>query len=345
MTPSPSSPSSPSAAPPSASPADRIDVTVPAGAEGERVDRLLANALPDRSRSFIKRLIEDGNLSAAESGATIVEPSHRVKPGERFTLRIPPAVAPVPEGENIALSVVFEDDHLIVIDKPAGLVVHPAPGNLTGTLVNALIAHCGDSLKGIGGVRRPGIVHRLDKDTSGLMVAAKSAQVYDGLTVQFAARSIERAYAAFVWGVPHPGAGDIEGNIGRSPRNRVKMAVVGRGGKPALTRYRTERAFGPGAALVECRLATGRTHQIRVHMAHIGHPIVGDPVYGGGATRSRRAGVPSEALAAASALGRQALHARLLGFTHPATGETLRFESALPPELEALSGLLAGTGN
>ena len=326
--------------------AETLDIAVPPDAAGERVDRVMAQALPGRSRSFLKRLIEDGCLTGTADGRTIVEPSYRVKPGETLRLRIPAPADPEPAGEDIPLAIVFEDDFLVVLDKPAGLVVHPAPGNQDGTLVNALIAHCGTSLKGIGGVRRPGIVHRLDKDTSGLMVAAKTATVHAGLTVQFAARTIERAYAAFVWGMPAPAQGEIEGNIGRSSQNRKKMAVVGSGGKPALTRYRTETVYAGGAAaLVECRLATGRTHQIRVHMAHAGHPVIGDPVYGAGATRTRRAAPPPDALACAQALDRQALHARLLGFTHPETGETLRFESPLPAELQALARLLAGSGN
>lgn len=324
-----------------------LDITVPPGAEGERVDRLLANTLPDRSRSFLKRLIEDGCLTASDdSGRTIVEPSYRVKPGEQFLLRIPESVDPQPLGEDIPLNVVFEDDDLIVIDKPPGFVVHPAPGNLTGTLVNALIAHCGDSLKGIGGVRRPGIVHRLDKDTSGLMVSAKTGPAHEGLTRQFSEHTIERAYAAFVWGMPTPSHGAIEGNIGRSPRNRKKMAVLPAGGKTARTNYRTEAAYvAGGASLVECRLETGRTHQIRVHMAHLGNPVMGDQVYGGGATRARQTLLSDAAVDVISRLGRQALHARLLGFEHPVTGEFLSFEAPLPDDLQTLAGILKGSGN
>ena len=324
-----------------------LDISVPPGAEGERVDRLLANTLPDRSRSFLKRLIEDGCLAVSgDSGRTIVEPSYRVKPGERFLLRIPASVDPEPLGEDIPLDVVFEDDDLIVINKPPGLVVHPAPGNLTGTLVNALIAHCGNSLKGIGGVRRPGIVHRLDKNTSGLMVSAKTGPAHEGLTKQFSDHTIERAYAAFVWGMPNPSHGSMDGNIGRSPRNRKKMAVLPAGGKTARTNYRTEAAYAAGAAsLVECRLETGRTHQIRVHMAHLGNPVIGDPVYGGGATRARQAPLSDAAVDVISRLDRQALHARLLGFEHPVSGEFLRFETSLPDDLEKLAGILRGSGN
>ncbi len=332
--------------PAAAGTAETFEIAAPADAAGARLDRVLADALAGRSRSFLKRLIEEGCVSDPESGRTIKEPSHRVKPGERFRLAVPAAVDPEPAGEDIPLTVVYEDDWLIVIDKPAGLVVHPAPGNPEGTLVNALIAHCGDSLKGIGGVRRPGIVHRLDKDTSGLMVAAKTGAVHAALTELFAARTIERAYAAFVWGTFNPLKGEIAGNIGRSPQNRKKMAVVRTGGKPALTRYRTETIYAGGAAsLVECRLSTGRTHQIRVHMAHLGHPVIGDPLYGAGATRARRSGLPADVLDAALSLGRQALHARTLGFVHPETGENLHFESPLPRELAALAALLGRSGN
>ncbi|MBM3486412.1 MAG: RluA family pseudouridine synthase, partial [Alphaproteobacteria bacterium] len=253
---------------------------------GERLDRFLARALPDLTRTRVKALIEDGRV--AEGGTTIREPSRRVKPGEAFALDLPPAAEPVPQGEAIALDIVYEDDDLLVLDKPAGLVVHPAPGNPAGTLVNALIAHCGAGLSGIGGVRRPGIVHRLDKDTSGLMVVAKTDRAHQGLAGQFKAHSLARAYLAVVWGLPAPPTGTIEGAIGRDPRDRKRMAVVaGERGKPALTRYRVLRRLGP-AALVECRLATGRTHQIRVHLAERGHPVVGDPLYGGGLTPARR---------------------------------------------------------
>ena len=321
-----------------------LDIAVPPGAEGERLDRLLANALSDRSRTFLKRLIEDGGV--VSGGETIVEPSRKVKLGESFAVSIPAAVDAAPQGQDIPLDVVHEDDDLIVVDKPAGLVVHPAPGNPDGTLVNALIAHCGDSLQGIGGVRRPGIVHRLDKDTSGLLVAAKTGPAHGGLTAQFTDRTVERAYAAFVWGLPNPAAGSIEGNIGRSPRNRKKMAVRTAGGREAKTNYITETVFGTGAAtLIECRLETGRTHQIRVHLAHIKHPVIGDSVYGGGTTRPRKAAIGEEAATLVAKLNRQALHARLLGFAHPITGETLSFESPLPPDLALLARILGTSGN
>jgi 23S rRNA pseudouridine1911/1915/1917 synthase len=239
----------------------------------------------------------------------------------------------------MALDIRFEDAHLIVIDKPTGLVVHPAPGNPDGTLVNALISHCGASLSGIGGVRRPGIVHRLDKDTSGLMVVAKTEAAHHALARDFMLRRVDRAYAAIVWGVPTPLAGEITGNIGRSPANRKKMTVVREGrGKPAITQYRVERSFHAQAALVECRLATGRTHQIRVHLAHRGHPLIGDPVYG---TRAGRGVARGGAVGAGiAAFPRQALHARLLGFSHPAGRDRLMFDSPLPADIHELVGNL-----
>ncbi|MGH7095335.1 MAG: RluA family pseudouridine synthase [Stellaceae bacterium] len=297
-------------------------------AEAQRLDRALAQALPALSRSRLKGLIQAGQV--VRDGTAVRDPARPVHSGQTFVVFLPDIVDSVPGPEPLPLDIRFEDAHLIVIDKPAGMVVHPAPGNPAGTLVNALLAHCGDSLAGIGGVRRPGIVHRLDKDTSGLMVAAKTECVHRALSQDFAARRVERAYVALVWGVPLPATGEISGNIGRSPSNRKKMAVVDSGGKPALTRYRVERVFAGKAAQVECRLATGRTPQIRVHLAERGHPVIGDPVYGGRAARrgaigTRIAGFP-----------RQALHAKLLGFIHPETGETLRFESAPPADFREL---------
>jgi 23S rRNA pseudouridine1911/1915/1917 synthase len=322
--------------------------TVQAGEDeaGTRLDRLLAQHLPALSRTRLKQLIEEGRVRFA--GAGLRDPSFRVRPGQEFTLALPEAAIAAPVAQKIPLAIRFEDAHLIVIDKPAGMVVHPAPGNPDRTLVNALLDHCGDSLLGIGGVRRPGIVHRLDKDTSGLLVVAKTESAHQALSRDFAGRRIERAYAAFVWGVPVPSAGEIAGNIGRSPNNRKKMAVLGEGrGKPALTRYRLVRAYQGEAAWLECRLATGRTHQIRVHLAHAGHPLIGDPVYGTRAGRaffrgphamkSRGAGARSGPLGAAIvAFPRQALHARLLGFDHPAGEGHLVFESPLPDDLAEL---------
>ena len=304
-----------------------VTVTIGPGAAGERLDRALAAALADRlpdeapSRSRVKALIAAGAVS--ENAATISDPSRRVKSGQVLTVVFPPTVAAVVAPQRLPLDIVYEDEHLIVIDKPPGLVVHPAPGNPDRTLVNALLAHCGASLSGIGGVARPGIVHRLDKDTSGLLVVAKTDPAHRGLAAQFASHEVQRTYAAVVWGVPRPARGEIEGAIGRSVRDRKKMAVVRGGrGKPALTRYRVLQPLAGGAAsLIECQLATGRTHQIRVHLAAKGHPLIGDPVYGRPAGRRH---VPA-AVAAAAAFPRQALDAFTLGFQHPISGKRLAF--------------------
>ena len=304
---------------------------------GDRLDRFLAANLAELSRSRLRRLIEAGHVRAGE--ATITEPSYRVKSGERYRVAVPAPEAPVPQAQRLALKVVHEDAQLIVIDKPAGLVVHPAPGNPDRTLVNALIAHCGDSLSGIGGVRRPGIVHRIDKDTSGLLVAAKTDAAHAGLAAQFARHTIERAYLALVWGRPASSAGEIAGNIGRDPRNRKKFTVLRPGGKSALTRYRVMRGLGAAVSLLTVRLATGRTHQIRVHLSHLGHPVVGDKLYGR-ARRRRVQTLPGPAEAALRDFPRQALHAALLGFDHPTTGAALRFESPLPADIAGLIGAL-----
>jgi 23S rRNA pseudouridine1911/1915/1917 synthase len=313
---------------------ERHDILVAPADKRERVDRLLVRMLPTLSRNRLQSLITSGQL--AVDGKTIDNPAFRVKPGQRLILEIPPAIAAEPEGQQMNLTIVFEDPYLIIIDKPAGMVVHPAPGNMDGTLVNALIAHCGDSLKGIGGVLRPGIVHRLDKDTSGLIVAAKTEAVHQALTELFAARDIERAYLAVVWGVLSPAQGEIEGNIGRSPKNRKKMAVLRHGGKTALTRYRTLKTFPNNAAsLIECRLMTGRTHQIRVHLAEMGHPLLGDPVYGR-VSEGKLQRVSPEARDAIKSLDRQALHARILGFVHPITAEKISFKSDLPRDISDL---------
>lgn len=315
-------------------------VTVGPEAAGGRLDRLLADALPQLSRSRLKALIEEGCVSAG--GRPVTSPAAKVKAGQTFAIMVPEARPVALEGQAIPLEILFEDRDLIVLNKPAGLVVHPAAGNPDRTLVNALIAHCGAELAasgaGIGGEQRPGIVHRLDKDTSGLMVAAKTEAAHRGLTALFAARDIERTYWGLVWGRPSPPQGSIAGNIGRSPRNRQKMAVLRQGGRPAETAYRVLESFQGGrVSLVECRLKTGRTHQIRVHLAERGHPLLGDPLYGRAGTASRRGRFLSEgAKAALGGLGRQALHAKTLGFRHPVTGDDLRFDSELPPELKVL---------
>ncbi len=316
---------------------------------GERLDRYLARRLPALSRSRLQALIAEGRVSAG--GRTIVEAKTRVKPGETYAVAVPEAEPALPQAEPIPLHVVYEDDQVIVIDKPAGLVVHPAAGNWTGTLVNALIAHCGDSLSGIGGVKRPGIVHRLDKDTSGLMVVAKTDAAHRSLAEQFAdhgrTTGLERRYRALVWGVPEPRSGRIATRIGRKPQARQKMAVLRDGGKEAVTYYQVVDTYGgtdtgePIAAQVECRLETGRTHQVRVHLAHIGHPLIGDALYGGG-FKSKARKLSPEAQEAIRALGRQALHAGLLAFDHPTTGKRLVFESPLPNGLVRLLKSLSG---
>ncbi len=326
---------------------DRLSLTVEDAEKGERLDRFLARHVPDLSRTRLKALVLDGAVSLA--GTSERDPGKRLEPGSVVTLEVPPAEDPAPRGEDIPLTVVYEDDQLIVIEKPVGLVVHPAAGHESGTLVNALIAHCGESLSGIGGVKRPGIVHRLDKDTSGLLVVAKTDKAHKGLAAQFAdhGRSgpLERAYRAIVWGVLDRRHGTVDAPLDRSSRHRDRMAVVPRGrGREAITHYTVEETFAgadgtPAASLVTCRLETGRTHQIRVHMAHLGHPLLGDGVYGSG-FRTKAARLDPVAREAADAFPRQALHAAVLGFEHPLTGETLRFESPLPADIEALLAAL-----
>jgi 23S rRNA pseudouridine1911/1915/1917 synthase len=315
------------------SPHGPIRVTATAEHAGQRVDRFLADHLGTLSRSRVKTLIDEGRLLGATGPVT--QPAEPVKPGATYILDLPAPTPATPLPQAIPFPILYEDDDLIVLDKPAGLVVHPAPGNLDGTLVNALLAHCGPGFTGIGAERRPGIVHRLDKDTSGVMVVAKTQLANDALTTAFATRDLDRSYNALVWGLPQPLTGEIEGTIGRDPRDRKRMAVVARGGKFALTRYRTMRAWQTSLALLECRLATGRTHQIRVHLASIGYPIVGDPLY------LRR--VPAAAKAINQPLRghlldfpRQALHAASLGFKHPRTGRTISFEAPLPADMQTL---------
>ncbi len=264
----------------------------------------------------------------------MTDPGAKAKVGETYEILVPPPVEAVPQAQPMDLEILYEDAFLLVLNKPPGLVVHPGAGNWDGTLVNALLAHCKGSLSGIGGVARPGIVHRLDKNTSGLLVAAKNDLAHQKLTAQFADRSLSRVYQALVWGVPSPVQGEIEGAIGRHPRARQKMAVVARGGKEALTHYKVLEVFGTLASLVECRLATGRTHQIRVHMESIGHPVVGDPVYGS----RRRAKVTGEkgVVALLEAFPRQALHAGEIKFIHPKTCKGLKFQAPLPEDLKSL---------
>jgi len=305
-----------------------IDARVPEAADGWRLDRALAAALPQLSRERLKALIAGGRVSTP-GGALARDPSVKARAGELFTVAVPEPEPAHNEAQNIPLIVVFEDEHLIVIDKPAGLVVHPAAGNPDGTLVNALLHHCAGQLSGIGGVARPGIVHRIDKDTSGLMVAAKHDKAHEGLAAQFARHTIDRRYKAIVAGVPLRLAGRIEAPLARSPNDRKKIAIAQPGhGKRAVTHWSLIEKLND-AALVECRLETGRTHQVRVHMASIGHPLLGDPVYG-------RARAGHAKLLKALEFRRQALHAAVLGFTHPVTSAALSFESRIPPDMQGL---------
>jgi len=324
---------------------ERRALTRNAGEPAARLDRALAAHWPDLSRTRLKALILDGRVTV--NAAPVRDPAHYVKAGETITIDVPPAAPAEPEGENIPLDIVHEDDDIVVIDKPKGLVVHPAAGHDSGTLVNALIAHCGTSLSGVGGVKRPGIVHRLDKDTTGLMVVAKNDRAHASLSAQFADHgrtgAMERGYLAFVWGTPSRTHGTIDQPIDRHPHHREKMAVRA-AGRAAVTHWEVVETFlgrddKPVASLLACRLETGRTHQIRVHLAHAGHPLLGDDVYGSG-FRTKAAQLGPQARAALAALGRQALHAYLLVLEHPASGEILRWESPLPEDLLLLQAAL-----
>ncbi|WP_145199994.1 RluA family pseudouridine synthase [Sphingobium sp. B2] len=309
-----------------------IEATIAQAQDGMRLDRALADLLPDLSRERLKALINDGHVRSTgqpiKIGTTI-----KVATGQSFVITLPAPVALDNVAQDIPLNIVHEDADLIVVDKPAGLVVHPAAGNLDGTLVNALLHHCQGQLSGIGGVARPGIVHRIDKDTSGLLVVAKSDKAHDGLARQFKDHSIQRLYAAIVYGHPQPATGTVDAWLGRSDADRKKMAVHREGrGKHAVTHYRTVERLRD-AAMVECRLETGRTHQVRVHMHHIGHPLIGDPVYG----RERKG---FKSILETLGFKRQALHAKSLGFIHPVTDERLMFQSALPADMQELLSLL-----
>ena len=319
----------------------RLEVIVEGSEGSPRLDRVLVAHLAELSRSRLKALILAGRV-AVKSGP-VRDPAYHVGRGDTITIDVPEPVAAAPQGEDIALDIVYEDDDLVVIDKPAGLVVHPGAGHETGTLVNALIAHCGDSLSGIGGVKRPGIVHRLDKDTSGLLVAAKNDAAHQALSAQFADHGktgeMRRGYLAFVWGVPNRARGTVEAPIDRHPHAREKMAVR-EGGRHAVTHWEIVESFTgtdgkPVASLIACELETGRTHQIRVHLAHIGHPLMGDMVYGPH-FKTKAAQLGPEARAALAALDRQALHAYLLTVEHPKTGAILEWKSDLPAELALL---------
>lgn len=318
---------------------EKLDITLPENISSTRLDKALTEHAAALSRSRVQHLIRAG--LAMINGCIVTDPGAKVSANSQISLIIPLPEPAEPQPEAIALNIVYEDDAIIVIDKPAGLVVHPAPGSPSGTLVNALLAHCGESLSRIGGVYRPGIVHRLDKDTSGIMVAAKNDKAHQALAAQFADHGrtgpLERAYLAICWGSPFPRAGTINAPLDRGVHNREKIIVVPQGyGREAITHYQVEKNFTVAddeivASLVRCRLETGRTHQIRVHLAHKGHPILGDQLYGSG-FRSKEARLSENAQAALTKLGRQALHATLLGFAHPETGETMIFESS-PPEI------------
>lgn len=344
---------------------ETIAVTVAEGEAGARLDKYLTEALTSKleagaapSRARIRQLILEGHVALESAGgaSAVAEPARRVKEGERWRVTLPPPVAAKPLGQAIPLDVVYEDADLIVVVKPAGLVVHPAPGNADMTLVNALIAHCGETLSGIGGERRPGIVHRLDKETSGLMVVAKTDRAHKGLAAQFAAHGrdgkLARAYTALVWGVPAPKRGTVDANIARSSHNRMKMAALKArldedgdditAGRRAITHYAVKAEYAGGlVARVECRLETGRTHQIRVHMTAIGHPLLGDPTYGTG-MKSRKTKLSVDAQTALERLARQALHAHHLGFEHPVTGEKMSFDAELPADMRGLVAALEG---
>ncbi len=321
-----------------ASPMIEHNATIDDAQAGFRLDRALAILIPTVSRERIKRAIGAGDVRCGETLAR--DASAKVKPGHSYTLVLPPPVALDTIAQDIPLEIVFEDEHLLLVNKPAGLVVHPACGNYDGTLVNALLHHCAGRLSGIGGVARPGIVHRIDKDTSGLLVVAKTDPAHSGLSKQFKAHTVERVYTAITAGMPLPMEGTITGNLGRSSSDRKKMAIVGEGsGKHAVTHYRVRRRFSDKAALVEARLETGRTHQVRVHLTSIGTPLVGDPVYG-----TNRRTAPLKSLLADLNFSRQALHAGVLGFDHPVTGKALHFEAALPGDMAELIQRLSEYG-
>jgi 23S rRNA pseudouridine1911/1915/1917 synthase len=327
-----------------------VEVTVTGDEGSVRLDRVLAQHLAELSRSRLKALILAGQVSignAGVKGALVRDPAYHVARGDTITIDVPEAAPAEPAAEDIALDIVYEDGDIIVIDKPKGLVVHPAAGHETGTLVNALIAHCGASLSGIGGVRRPGIVHRLDKDTSGLMVVAKNDRAHQSLTEQFADHGrtgeMRRGYMALVWGVPNRQRGTVDAPIDRHPHAREKMAVR-EGGREAITHWEIQETFNgrdgkPVAALLACQLETGRTHQIRVHLAHTGHPLMGDSVYGPH-FKTKASHLGPQGQAALSALGRQALHAYLLTLKHPKTGAILEWISDLPEDLILLRDAL-----
>lgn len=300
--------------------------------QNTRLDKFLSAHLPQLSRSRLQKLIADGFVECEE--VVITDNSHKVKTGDAYQVSVPPSKEADPQPQNIPLDIVYEDEALIVVNKPAGMTVHPAAGAYEGTLVNALLYHCRDNLSGIGGVKRPGIVHRIDKETSGLLVVAKNDAAHHFLSEQFAEHSIERTYIAVVYGVPEGLSGRIEGNIGRSKTDRKKMAIVASGGKYAATNYNTLQIFGRAAAVVQCNLETGRTHQIRVHLSSLGNALIGDKVY----VKNKKSSValPSELKNYVNDFPRQALHAKSLGFIHPTSKEFMQFDSPLPTDMTEL---------
>ena len=297
-----------------------------------RLDKILAGHIDGLSRARIQALIASGQVQL--NGAVVTDMSAKVKSGQSLALHVPPPVDALPKPENIPLDIIFEDKDVLVINKPIGMVVHPAPGAHSGTLVNALLYHCKDSLSGIGGVLRPGIVHRLDKDTSGLMIVAKNDMAHQHLSAQLAERTLSRVYHAVVWGLP-PHTGTIETQIGRHPKDRQKMAVLRHGGREAITHFQLLATRSGAISLIECRLHSGRTHQIRVHLTHLGHPLLGDPAYGR-KPKSRSAQVPLDEWSGYLNFPRQALHAKEIEFIHPRTGAEMQFESTYPFDIERL---------
>lgn len=323
---------------------EQVSVAVEAASAGERLDKFLAQSLADRdiSRTRVKDMLLAGDVMM--DGQLCDDPSLKIKAGMVFSIVIPEPVDDVPVPENIPINIVFEDDDLLVINKQAGLVVHPAPGHRTGTLVNALLHHCGDTLSGIGGVRRPGIVHRLDKDTTGLIIVAKNDHAHHLLSAQLADRSLSRRYYAVVWGVPGLKKGTVNLPIARHSSNRQKMAIAPRGGREAVTHYERLHVFRDSVSLIECKLETGRTHQVRVHMQASGHPLIGDPVYGQQVTASRalmkKDGFAPEIIETLISFPRQALHARQISFIHPTLDEEMTFDATLPDDLNSIISIL-----
>lgn len=316
---------------------EHIFLTVEGKHNGWRLDKVLTAVCPQMSRAQVQRLVSQGFVLV--NGEPADDNARKVKAGEEYEIKVPEPEDAIPEPEDIPLDIVYEDDDLLVVNKPAGMTVHPAPGAYRGTLVNALLFHCKGGLSGIGGVKRPGIVHRIDKDTSGLLVVAKNDFSHRALTEQFTVHSIERTYWAVVYGLPNPLYGRIEGNIGRSPYDRKKMALVKSGGKPAVTNYKTLKACGTAAALVQCNLETGRTHQIRVHMGSIGCHLIGDQLYVKG-RKSAVSGISAEQKDYINHFPRQALHAKSLGFIHPRSGKQMQFDSEVPCDFRELMDFL-----